>query len=129
MSRYLIVVDMQKDFVVGAIHSVALDPHQANHVQSVTGITDVVAARAANKMNFGIALIPEGLVEFIPEIKVLIAELNDLLAKEEAAFAAITEADEKIALEYLGERKTFAYSQNQRIQYCGKKGTGSKFFA
>ena len=63
----------------------------------VTGIADVVAARAANKMNFGIALIPEGLVEFIPEVKALIAELNDLLAKEEAAFAALTEADEKIA--------------------------------
>ena len=56
----------------------------------------IVAGRAANGMNFGVALIPEGLVEFIPEVKALIAELNDLLAKEEAAFSAITEADEKI---------------------------------
>ena len=32
--------------------------------------------------NFGIVLIPEGLIEFIPEMKALIAELNDLLAKE-----------------------------------------------
>jgi pyrophosphate--fructose-6-phosphate 1-phosphotransferase len=47
----------------------------------------VVAARAANKMNFGIALIPEGLVEFIPEIKVLIAELNDIFAHIDSAVA------------------------------------------
>ena len=60
-------------------------------------LAGIVADRAANGMNFGVALIPEGLVEFIPEVKALIAELNDLLAKEEAAFSAITEADEKIA--------------------------------
>ena len=60
-------------------------------------LASIVADRAANGMNFGVALIPEGLVEFIPEVKALIAELNDLLAKEEAAFGAITEADEKIA--------------------------------
>ena len=47
-------------------------------------IATVVAARAENKENFGIALIPEGLIEFIPEIKVLIAELNELMAAEAA---------------------------------------------
>ena len=51
----------------------------------VDQIAQVVAARAAQKNNFGIALIPEGLIEFIPEIKVLIAELNELMAAEEAA--------------------------------------------
>ena len=51
----------------------------------VDQIAKVVAARAANKNNFGIALIPEGLIEFIPEIKVLIAELNELMAAEAAA--------------------------------------------
>ena len=51
----------------------------------VEQIAQVVAARAANKNNFGIALIPEGLIEFIPEIKVLIAELNELMAAEAAA--------------------------------------------
>ena len=43
-------------------------------------IAGVVANRAANGDNFGVALIPEGLIEFIPEMKVLISELNDLLA-------------------------------------------------
>ncbi|MFV0593290.1 MAG: diphosphate--fructose-6-phosphate 1-phosphotransferase [Draconibacterium sp.] len=41
----------------------------------------VVAKRADNGDNFGVALIPEGLIEFIPEMKVLISELNDLLAE------------------------------------------------
>ena len=47
----------------------------------VDGIADVVAARAANGNNFGIVLIPEGLIEFIPAMKSLIAELNDMLAR------------------------------------------------
>jgi pyrophosphate--fructose-6-phosphate 1-phosphotransferase len=42
-----------------------------------------VVARAEKGCNFGIVLIPEGLIEFIPEIKVLIGELNELLAKYE----------------------------------------------
>ncbi len=41
----------------------------------------IIAKRAENGENFGVALIPEGLVEFVPEMKKLIAELNDLLAE------------------------------------------------
>ena len=50
----------------------------------VAYIADVVAARAANGNNFGTVVIPEGLIEFIPAIKKLIAELNDALATDEA---------------------------------------------
>lgn len=50
----------------------------------VNYIADVVAARAAEGHNFGTVLIPEGLIEFVPAIKKLIAELNDTLATEEA---------------------------------------------
>lgn len=49
----------------------------------VTYIAQAVADRAADGNNFGTVLIPEGLIEFIPAIKHLIAELNDLLASEE----------------------------------------------
>jgi len=49
-----------------------------------------VVKRAENGDDFGIVLIPEGLVEFIPEIKKLIFELNDVIAEEEQSFAAIT---------------------------------------
>ncbi len=54
----------------------------------VTIIADSVAKRAANGDNFGVALIPEGLIEFIPAMKALIAELNDLLATPEGAALA-----------------------------------------
>lgn len=54
----------------------------------VTYIASVVAQRAADGNNFGTVLIPEGLIEFIPAMKRLIAELNDLLATPEAATVA-----------------------------------------
>ena len=47
-------------------------------------IADSVAARAAKGMNFGVAIIPEGVVEFVPEFGALIAEINELLAGEKA---------------------------------------------
>ena len=61
----------------------------------VTTIADSVAKRAANGENFGVALIPEGLIEFIPDFKVLIAELNDILAKEADAYGALADNDKK----------------------------------
>lgn len=57
----------------------------------VTYIASVVAKRAANGNNFGTVLIPEGLIEFIPAMKKLIAELNDLLATPEAAAVKVEE--------------------------------------
>ena len=55
----------------------------------VNYIADIVAARAKDGNNFGTVLIPEGLIEFIPAMKALIAELNDLLAVKGAEFAAV----------------------------------------
>ena len=60
----------------------------------VTYIAGVVAQRAADGNNFGTVLIPEGLIEFIPAMKKLIAELNDLLAKPEATKVAADEQRE-----------------------------------
>jgi len=54
----------------------------------VAYIAGVVAARAANGNNFGTVVIPEGLIEFIPAIKKLIAQLNDVLATDEAKAVA-----------------------------------------
>ena len=50
----------------------------------VTYIATAVANRAADGNDFGTVIIPEGLIEFIPAIKKLIAELNDVLALPEA---------------------------------------------
>ena len=66
--------------------------------QIVDDLVQVIINRAANKENFGVALIPEGLIEFIPEMKTLIAELNELLAEGHStaeAFNAQVTDDEK----------------------------------
>ncbi len=43
-------------------------------------MSDIIARRAANGKNFGIAIIPEGLIEFIPEMKTMISNLNDIMS-------------------------------------------------
>ena len=61
-------------------------------------IADSVAARAAKGCNFGVAIIPEGIVEFVPEFSVLIAEINELLAGSKAdAFNALPTWEDKYA--------------------------------
>ena len=61
----------------------------------VTSIAEAVASRAAAGNNFGTVLIPEGLIEFIPAMKSLIAELNDLLAVKGEEYAAVEAADKR----------------------------------
>jgi diphosphate-dependent phosphofructokinase len=61
----------------------------------VTYIATIVAKRAAEGHNFGTVLIPEGLIEFIPAMKRLIAELNDFLAKNEAEFKMIKKSEQR----------------------------------
>ncbi len=59
-------------------------------------IADSVEKRAANGMNFGVAIIPEGVVEFVPEFSALIAEINELLAGSKAeTFNALTSWSDK----------------------------------
>ena len=61
-------------------------------------IADSVEKRAALGMNFGVAIIPEGVVEFVPEFSVLIGEINELLAGSRAdAFNALPTWEEKYA--------------------------------
>jgi pyrophosphate--fructose-6-phosphate 1-phosphotransferase len=63
--------------------------------QVVDQIVDVVVKRAAKGDNFGSVLVPEGLVEFIPAMKALIAELNDMLAKYELEVNALESNKER----------------------------------
>lgn len=62
----------------------------------VEQICESVRARASKDMNFGIVLIPEGLIEFIPEIKKLISAINDLLAHESDAFGKLQSDADRI---------------------------------
>ncbi len=49
--------------------------------QVVDYIAKIVATRAAHGLNYGTVLIPEGLIEFFPAMKQLIAQLNNILAE------------------------------------------------
>ena len=61
-------------------------------------IADAVEKRAANGNNFGVVVIPEGVVEFVPEFSALINEINELLAGSKAdAFNALESWAEKYA--------------------------------
>ena len=70
------------------------------NAMSLSQIADYVASsvvkRAEKGMNFGVVLIPEGLVEFVPEVKSLIAEINDILAAKGDEFNAIESIKDKI---------------------------------
>ena len=76
-------------------------------------ITDVVVKRAEKGKNFGVALIPEGLIEFIPEMKTMIQSLNDLLAvleKDEAFVNAANEAKYEIISSKLDKDNAFVFN-------------------
>ncbi|MCE5300007.1 MAG: diphosphate--fructose-6-phosphate 1-phosphotransferase [Spirochaetia bacterium] len=57
--------------------------------QIIDSLAKVVVERAENKKNFGVVLVPEGLIEFVPEFKTLIKSLNDVLAKYETDLAKL----------------------------------------
>ena len=63
----------------------------------VDQIADAVIKRAANGENFGVVLIPEGLIEFVPDMKRLIAELNDIMAANKEYFSHLHTCDEQRA--------------------------------
>lgn len=57
--------------------------------QIVESITSVIVKRAEDGNNFGVVLVPEGLIEFIPEVGALIHELNDILAQHAEYFGTL----------------------------------------
>ena len=78
-----------------AIISEEVEAKQQTLDDIVTYIADIVAKRAEKGENFGTVLIPEGLVEFIPAMKKLIAELNDILAENEEEISKLEGNKEK----------------------------------
>ncbi len=78
--------------------------------QIITQVAQVVADRSAKKMNYGIAVVPEGLLEFIPEMKKLISELNDTLAHHPDVDKMET-AEEKVSFvrQHLSEESKNAF--------------------
>ncbi|MFQ3578766.1 MAG: diphosphate--fructose-6-phosphate 1-phosphotransferase [Bacteroidales bacterium] len=75
------------------IISEEVEEKQMTLKQIINDIATVVKKRSDNGENFGLCLIPEGLVEFIPEMKTLIHELNDLLADNADYFNSLGDED------------------------------------
>jgi pyrophosphate--fructose-6-phosphate 1-phosphotransferase len=63
--------------------------------QVVESIVETILERSDKGKNFGVALVPEGLIEFIPEIKELIKNLNDILATHEEKLKFLEQVHEK----------------------------------
>ncbi|MFZ9963637.1 MAG: diphosphate--fructose-6-phosphate 1-phosphotransferase [Terrimicrobiaceae bacterium] len=72
--------------------------------QIVDDIADTIVHRAANGEKFGTVLIPEGLIEFVPEMSILIGELNEALAHHSDAFNALADLPAKRA--FVAEKLT-----------------------
>ncbi len=97
--------------------------------QVVDAVAGAVIRRAVAGKNYGVCLIPEGLIEFIPEVGVLIRRLNDLLAKHGADKAAgmlpadsarvFQELPDGIARQLLIDRDSHGNVQVSRIQLPG----------
>ncbi|MBK6879945.1 MAG: diphosphate--fructose-6-phosphate 1-phosphotransferase [Elusimicrobia bacterium] len=81
----------------------------------VDGIAGVIMARAAEKKNYGLVLIPEGLIEFIPEMRRLISELNDALPQAENA-ASFAEKREIVRKMLSGETAALLTSLPEALQ-------------
>ena len=65
--------------------------------QIVDYMADIIARRANAGKNFGVALIPEGLIEFIPEMKTMIANLNDVMStlEQDSTYNSLTAPADK----------------------------------
>ncbi|MGM0432608.1 MAG: diphosphate--fructose-6-phosphate 1-phosphotransferase, partial [Spirochaetota bacterium] len=61
----------------------------------VDDLAEKVVYRSKQGEDFGVVLVPEGLIEFIPEMKSLISELNSLLAKEAASYQKLETFDQQ----------------------------------
>lgn len=73
-------------------------------------ISDVIAKRAEKGLNYGIVLIPEGLIEFIPEMNTLISELNELLAEGTATAQAFQHVKKSHRVDWIAEKLSSASS-------------------
>ena len=100
-------------------------------------IANAVVARAADGNNFGTVIIPEGVIEFIPAIKKLISQLNDVLAMPEAKnldrhesidFVKAHLTDENLAVFNSLPTAQKLEKMKKEGKYVGKFGTQHHFF-
>ncbi|HOL57727.1 MAG TPA: diphosphate--fructose-6-phosphate 1-phosphotransferase [Spirochaetota bacterium] len=95
-----------------AIISEEVEKEQLTIEEIIDEIVRIVITRSDKGEDFGVALIPEGLIEFIPEMKKLISELNDLLANNEAHFNTLHTFEEQSQWinKHLSKDSSFVFS-------------------
>jgi len=78
----------------------------------VNRLVDVVVKRSGEGKNFGVVLVPEGLVEFVPEVNKLLTELNDILAKEKKYFKTLQTFDDQAQFinQLLSQKSSYVFS-------------------
>lgn len=89
-----------------------VEKHETTLEEIVDQLAVVINERAKLGKDFGVILVPEGLIEFIPEIKSLINELNSLLARQAEEFALLEAWSEKeqFVLAHLSEQSAKAFN-------------------
>ncbi|KAI4353060.1 hypothetical protein L6164_002037 [Bauhinia variegata] len=89
-------------------------------------IVDVIVKRAAVNYNYGVILIPEGLIDFIPEVQQLIAELNEILAHDVVDEGGVAKIEtEKMLIQMV---ETELEKRKQEGTYKGEFKGQSHFF-
>ena len=66
-------------------------------------LADIVQCRSEQDRDYGVVLLPEGLIEFVPEVGILIAEINEILARSpqdhlQAVTGSLTPASSQVAI-------------------------------
>lgn len=87
-----------------AIISEEIEKNKTSLNEIVEEISEVIVERSSNKENFGVVLVPEGLIEFIPEMRILINELNKLLAEKIEYYNTLTTFEDQS--EYVNKHLT-----------------------
>ena len=59
-------------------------------------LADIVQARSAKDKDYGVVLLPEGLIEFVPEVGALIRNINEVLAEGEFAEEKLSDANREV---------------------------------
>ena len=95
-----------------AIISEEVEAKQTTLKEIVEDLVQKVVLRSKQGENFGVVLVPEGLIEFIPEMKILIAELNDLMAEHVEYFSTLKTFEDQAAWinQNLSKDSSYAFS-------------------
>lgn len=81
-SHVALEVALQTKPAVALVSEEVAEKQMSLH-QIVEQIASAVIKRAQNKMNYGVVVVPEGVIEFIPEMTIMIKELNKVVAEKE----------------------------------------------